>query len=344
MLGLCQAHVLAPASPMCGFERKPIGARCFGLFASVLFALLVACGSTDPNPPVGTNDSGGTGSGGTGNDGGSGGPGSDGGSSTDSGHPHDGGAGTDSGPAQDGSTEPLPNGEPAGEGACVGRTIHAVTNGHLLPRGWHFRGSQRFDRPPFDPSFNCPQVEGQFCGRDRINDVPLVYTTRPASSGPHFATVWAEWKAYERPLDARAYVHNLEHGGFAIFYRCDSADDCPDLAALVEGVVDAYPDETSINPETGELVCDPTDSRHARLRMLSAPDPNIGAPVVAVAWGWILETNCVNTTDIHNFFNFVRARGEPQEYECRHGRSEAWLRCFFGALNASEDPDCNGVN
>lgn len=46
----------------------------------------------------------------------------------------------------------------------------------------------------------------------------------PPTSGEHFP-VWADWGVYDRALPAGLVVHNLEHGGVAVYLGSDVADD-----------------------------------------------------------------------------------------------------------------------
>src|SRR6185369_14582141 len=54
-----------------------------------------------------------------------------------------------------------------------------------------------------------------------------VYKSYPPSSGQHWGNTWADWKMYEQPVPSEEYVHNLEHGGIVLLYRCDTP--CPEL-------------------------------------------------------------------------------------------------------------------
>jgi len=54
------------------------------------------------------------------------------------------------------------------------------------------------------------------------SDVPTLttkvpYDTVPPAAGPHFGQ-FAVWNFYEEPVNHRQVVHNLEHGGVALYY------------------------------------------------------------------------------------------------------------------------------
>lgn len=54
---------------------------------------------------------------------------------------------------------------------------------------------------------------------------PLDFGPEPPTGGPH-DPCWASWGVHEKPVHPRHVIHNLEHGGIAIFYNCpDGCDD-----------------------------------------------------------------------------------------------------------------------
>lgn len=54
----------------------------------------------------------------------------------------------------------------------------------------------------------------------------------PPHSGPHYPT-WESWDEHDEVVPRGNWVHNLEHGGIVLTYRCN--DDCePELAVLRE--------------------------------------------------------------------------------------------------------------
>lgn len=52
------------------------------------------------------------------------------------------------------------------------------------------------------------------------------YNSNPPSSGAHTAYT-GPWGIHQSPLAPEVWLHNLEHGGVVINYRCD--DPCPEL-------------------------------------------------------------------------------------------------------------------
>lgn len=73
---------------------------------------------------------------------------------------------------------------------------------------------------------------------------PVEYETFPATSGRHRSDT-AIWGNYRNPADPRQAVHNLEHGGIAIWYGADiSAED----RAALDAFYDEDPNGLLISP------------------------------------------------------------------------------------------------
>jgi len=51
----------------------------------------------------------------------------------------------------------------------------------------------------------------------------IEYTQIPPVGGPHRGC-WADWGVAESELPAGRWVHNLEHGGVVLLYRCDDCE------------------------------------------------------------------------------------------------------------------------
>jgi hypothetical protein len=83
------------------------------------------------------------------------------------------------------------------------------------------------------------------------------WNTTPPTSGPHFE-VPAVWGAYDSPVQAARYVHNLEHGGIYIQYGDDVSD------ATVQQLRDFY-------------------DQHERGTLLASL-PSLGRQVAVAAW------------------------------------------------------------
>jgi hypothetical protein len=122
----------------------------------------------------------------------------------------------------------------------------------------------------------------------------LTWTSNPPAGGDHYG-VWATWGIHSKPIPAGNWVHNLEHGGVAILYRCASHADCPDLAAKVEGLVKDLP----------------PDPLCPRQRIVAVPFPAlpVDTPVAASAWGITLTGSCFDAGALTTFFRLYVGNG-----------------------------------
>src|SRR5439155_25339824 len=99
------------------------------------------------------------------------------------------------------------------------------------------------------------------------------------------------------------WVHNLEHGGVAVLYRCDG--NCGPTRAALEAFVRSLPPEAAC-----------AGSGVAR-RIVLTQDPLLAVPVAAASWGWTYRARCV---DAPSLTAFVLARtGHAPEDFCSEG-------------------------
>ncbi|MFO0574969.1 MAG: DUF3105 domain-containing protein [Polyangia bacterium] len=111
------------------------------------------------------------------------------------------------------------------------------------------------------------------------------YGTNPPASGPHYP-VWGRWGEHTQPLPRGNYVHNLEHGGVVLLYRCDAG--CPDTVAALRGLLESWPQ-------------DPACQAPVRSRLVLTPDPLLDVPVAAAAWQNIYRADCVDLPSLRAF-------------------------------------------
>lgn len=114
----------------------------------------------------------------------------------------------------------------------------------------------------------CAAVVGEpFCseGQEHVpQDSEVEWMSDPPHSGPHYPT-WAPWGEHDSTVPRGNWVHNLEHGGIVLSYRC--VDPC-------EAELDVLRDVIEQRPE---------------LRILLTPDPFLPGRerFAAVSWTWI---------------------------------------------------------
>jgi hypothetical protein len=141
------------------------------------------------------------------------------------------------------------------------------------------------------------------------NHVPegtqVTYATNPPSGGDHYA-IWATWGVHTEPLPPGYWVHNQEHGGVVFLYKCASRAACPSLAAQVEAVAAAIPQDP---------ICDPS----VRARVVVLPDPDLpaGVQIAAAAWGYAWTATCFDGDRLRKFYDATFGHG-PED-ECAQG-------------------------
>ncbi len=93
------------------------------------------------------------------------------------------------------------------------------------------------------------------------------YNSNPPSSGAHTAYT-GPWGVHQAPLAPEIWLHNLEHGGVVINYRCDGA--CPELVEGLKAVA----------------------GQHALI--IITPAPYLNHRVALAAWGHTLSFDVLN--------------------------------------------------
>lgn len=118
-------------------------------------------------------------------------------------------------------------------------------------------------------------------------DMPVSYGSNPPASGMHYP-FWGRWGEHVNPLPRGHYVHNLEHGGVVLLYRCTAP--CPDVVAGLRAVLSAQPQ-------------DPACTAPLRSRIVLTPDPLLDVPVAAAAWQHIYRADCVDAPSLSAFIS-----------------------------------------
>jgi hypothetical protein len=132
------------------------------------------------------------------------------------------------------------------------------------------------------------------------------YNSNPPTSGPHYP-VWAAFQEYDKPVDRRYLVHDMEHGAVVIFYKCADQASCAPLLAAAREAVASLPDDKS---------CQGTG---ARVRAIIVPDPGIDVPLAAASWGWLYKAACADAPTLKQFVRDHYAQGT--EDTCAPGQA-----------------------
>lgn len=104
----------------------------------------------------------------------------------------------------------------------------------------------------------------------------LLYAGTPAGGSHHLC--WAPWGISTTPVGDEHWVHNLEHGGVAFLYRCTT--DCSAEVAQLTDYVSTLPVGTAV----------------------MSPEPMLNHRFTVVAWGYRLETDCLDLAVFEAFY------------------------------------------
>lgn len=157
------------------------------------------------------------------------------------------------------------------------------------------------DLPP--PACDVDIQEVAYEGAQHVPvDMPLSYGSNPPASGMHYP-YWGTWGVHDTPLPRGNYVHNMEHGGVALLYRCDGG--CPDIVAALRGVMDGQPQDSSC-------------SAPVRNRIVVTADSLLDVPVAAAAWRFTYRAACVDAPSLAAFISAHYDRGP--ESLCAQGQ------------------------
>ncbi len=117
----------------------------------------------------------------------------------------------------------------------------------------------------------------------------VTYGHYPPTSGPHWPTP-APWGEYEQEIPPELWVHNLEHGGVLILYRCDTP--CPELVQQLREVYATFP-----------------KSKYGHVKLLIAPNRKLNARLAILAWTWIDELEAFDRERLLRFYQAHADRG-----------------------------------
>lgn len=101
------------------------------------------------------------------------------------------------------------------------------------------------------------------------------YPNLPPTGGDH-SGCWDTWGVHEEEVRTERWVHNLEHGGVVLLYRCD--DGCPDDVERLRAFV----------------------SNHART--LLTPYAKLPRRFGIVAWEHRLLSDCIDEAALERFY------------------------------------------
>ncbi len=107
-------------------------------------------------------------------------------------------------------------------------------------------------------------------GREHIPvGTAATYRHEPPTSGPHWPRV-AGWGMHDEEVPPEIWVHNLEHGGIVIVYRCEIP--CPNLVQQLSEASQTFP-----------------KSKYGYVKLLVTPYSKLQGRLAILAWTWMDE-------------------------------------------------------
>ena len=122
-------------------------------------------------------------------------------------------------------------------------------------------------------------------GRQHIETgAAITYQEYPPTSGSHWPVV-AKWGVYPEAVPEEVFVHNLEHGGVVLLYRC--ATPCSDVVRQLQEIFDGLP-----------------RSKFGHAKVLISPSTRIKTRFALLAWTRLDE---FDKLDRERVLRFVQA-------------------------------------
>lgn len=123
----------------------------------------------------------------------------------------------------------------------------------------------------------------------------VAYAEDPPASGPHWPC-WAPWDQTHAHvvLPTERWMHNAEHTGVVLLYRCDpdaGLDDGGSCDALADPLIAYAVDGGPRVPGAGDM------------RYLVTAHPSMPSTYAAIAWGWRLELDTFDAEALTCFAN-----------------------------------------
>jgi Protein of unknown function (DUF3105) len=134
----------------------------------------------------------------------------------------------------------------------------------------------------------CPPASGQ-----HYNDPGVAGPITPKLYGPNDQTVPANW------------IHNMEHGGFVVLYRCGSSDNCDaNQQAALKAFFDSFPASPVCHVPKG--VTSPVITRFDEMVF----------PYAALVWDWVMPMDSWQPDLALQFWNQKGDLTNPERTNC----------------------------
>lgn len=171
---------------------------------------------------------------------------------------------------------------PATTTTMAGTTSSTGELDHGLTYNEESTAAQDCEMFEFTEVDGCAEPVGQqFCSEGSAHfpvEMELEWEANPPHSGPHWPQ-WQSWGEHESTVEREYWVHNLEHGGIVLSYRCPGG--CEADLEVLRTVMEMRP----------------------QLRILLTPDPELPSDgFAAISWTWV---HLFETPDLDELLCFV---------------------------------------
>lgn len=124
---------------------------------------------------------------------------------------------------------------------------------------------------------------------------PINYEDYPPSSGSHYPNWVQPWGFKDTEVPPGNWVHNLEHGGIVILYKCPA--NCDQLKRQLRDLANSLP-KARATPGA---------------KVVIAPDNRIDTPLVALAWTRRLKLDQYDEGQLRGFYQrLVESSAAPE--------------------------------
>ena len=169
------------------------------------------------------------------------------------------------------------------------------------------------EAPPLSAQVVCQAPAAAQHDIDPATHIPncsqASFTHYPPTSGNHFPA-WADFRTFKFVVNPGYYVHSLEHGAIVFLVNCKKPGDCDGDFDRLQSIADAAPEDS---------LCESP----IRNRIVIAEDTAMTSRFAALAWGWSLESDCIDSAAFAAFIQAHYAKG-PENF------------CFPGTAFAGE--------
>jgi len=145
-------------------------------------------------------------------------------------------------------------------------------------------------------------------GREHVTTGAFVkYALCPPATGKHYnasgqGPIRAGLFGPDDAITPQGWIHNLEHGGLVLLYRCDNGDNaCSDAGqAALRQFNASFPNSPVCNLPPGSI--GPVIARFDQMK----------TPYAALLWGLVLPLDTLDTNEIYTFFTQSAERTNPE--------------------------------